>query len=64
MRSRGLSFADAVKLPDGDSALVSQLGQIAGIPAGAVTIASGGGLDFSRCVTFDALDEWMGSAPR
>lgn len=30
MRSRGLSFADAVKLLDGDSSLVAALGQAAG----------------------------------
>jgi predicted kinase len=46
MRSRGLSFADAVKLLDGDSPLVARLGQVAGAGAGAVTIGSAGTIDF------------------
>ncbi|HEY0532878.1 MAG TPA: NACHT domain-containing protein [Actinoplanes sp.] len=46
MRSKGLSFADAVRILDGDSPLVGVLGQIAGIGAGAVTVGSGGTVDF------------------
>ena len=46
MRSRGLSFADAVKLLDGDSEMVERLGRIAGVGAGAVTVASVGTVDF------------------
>jgi hypothetical protein len=39
MRSRGLSFADAVKLLDGDSPLVAALGQAAGV--GVAGLAAG-----------------------
>jgi hypothetical protein len=46
MRSRGLSFADAVKLLDGDSPLVTALGQAAGLGAAAVTVGSAGSIDF------------------
>ncbi|GIF22607.1 hypothetical protein BJ973_002930 [Actinoplanes tereljensis] len=46
MRSRGLSFADAVRLLDGDSDLVDRLGSLAGLAAGAVTVASVGTVDF------------------
>lgn len=46
MRSRGLCFADAVQLLDGDSELVARLGQIAGVGAAAVTVGSGGTIDF------------------
>ena len=46
MRSRGLSFADAVRLLDGDSEMVDRLGGTAGVAAGAVTVASLGTVDF------------------
>ncbi|GIM95355.1 NACHT domain-containing protein [Paractinoplanes toevensis] len=46
MRSRGLSFADAVRLLDGESDLVDRLGSLAGLAAGAVTVVSVGTVDF------------------
>jgi hypothetical protein len=46
MRSKGLSFADAVRLLDGDSEMVDRLGGAAGVAAGAVTVASLGTVDF------------------
>ncbi|GIE97390.1 NACHT domain-containing protein [Paractinoplanes rishiriensis] len=46
MRSRGLSFADAVRLLDGGSELVDRLGQAGGLAAGTVTVASAGTVDF------------------
>jgi hypothetical protein len=46
VRSQGLSFADAVKLLDGDSPLVARLGQVAGLGAATVTVGSGGAIDF------------------
>lgn len=46
MRARGLSFADAVALLGGDSPGVGRLGRLAGLGAGAVTVASLGTVDF------------------
>ncbi|MFF5296487.1 NACHT domain-containing protein [Paractinoplanes globisporus] len=46
MRSRGLSFADAVRLLDGDAELVTRAGSAAGAAAGVVTVASAGTVDF------------------
>jgi hypothetical protein len=45
MRSKGLSFADAVKLLDGDSPLVAGLGQVAGVGAAGVVAGTAGALD-------------------
>ncbi|WP_030442431.1 NACHT domain-containing protein [Actinoplanes subtropicus] len=46
MRSRGLSFSDAVKLLDGDPRWVSRLDTAGGVVAGTVTIGSAGTVDF------------------
>lgn len=62
MRSRGLSFADAVKLLDGDSALVERLGSVAGLAAGTVTAASAGTVDFFALR--DQIMRWGQSAVR
>jgi predicted kinase len=62
VRSRGLSFADAVKLLDGDSELVDRLGQIAGVGAAAVTVGSGGTIDFFALR--DQVVSWGRSAVR
>jgi hypothetical protein len=46
MRSRGLSFADAVKLLDGDSPLVGALGQVAGVGVAGLAAGTAGAIDF------------------
>ncbi|MFI5892379.1 NACHT domain-containing protein [Actinoplanes sp. NPDC051513] len=62
MRSRGLSFADAVKLLDGDSELVERLGSLAGLATGTVTVASAGTVDFFALR--DQIVRWGQSAVR
>ena len=62
MRSRGLSFADAVGLLDGDAELVDRLGSAAGVAAGAVTAASLGTIDFFALR--DEVVRWGNSAAR
>jgi NACHT conflict system protein len=62
VRSRGLSFADAVKLLGGDSQAVNRLGDLAGVAAGAVTVASAGTVDFFALR--DQLVKWGQSTVR
>lgn len=62
MRSRGLSFADAVRLLDGDSELVGRLGSAAGVAAGTVTVASLGTVDFFALR--DQVVRWGNAAVR
>ena len=62
MRSRGLSFADAVQLLDGDSPLVAAVGRAAGLGAAGLAVGTAGALDFFALR--DQLVTWGHAAAR